>query len=215
MRQKGFTLLEMLVAMAMIAVLAGSLYATMRIACAARTTSEGALAPATAAEAFFDALGRDLACALPPVGILAGLFTGVDGDDDATGAASDTVEFSTRPISTPGTAAGIIRVAYSLASDGDARQVRRQITSNLLAPEQEQPQEELLCRQVTALNFRYFDGSQWFDVWDSTAAGDILPLAVEVVIGLTVGGQEEEQFRRVFVLPCQGEPLQAGGSAGR
>jgi len=213
MRRKGFTLIEMLVAMAMIAVLAGSLYASMRIAFAARITSEAALAPVTAAEAVFDALGRDLACALPPTGILAGPFIGTDADDSATGLPSDTAEFSTRPMSTQGTAPGIIRVSYGLAADGEAKAVRRQVTVNLLAPEEPQPQEEILCRGVSAMNLRYFDGADWFDMWDSTAAGGILPTAVEVVLRIAGREGEWEEFRQVFVLPCRGQPSGQAGAA--
>ena len=32
---------------------------------------------------------------------------------------------------------------------------------------------------------RYFDGYQWTTDWDSTQYGDVLPLAVEVTLGIT------------------------------
>jgi len=212
MRRPAFTLLEMLVATAMIAVLAGSLYASMRVAFAARRTGEAALAPITEAQAVFESIGRDLACAPPPRGILAGPFVGTDDDDPATGAPADTVDFFTRPISTPGAAPGIVRVAYGLTADGETKAVTRRITVNLLAPEQQEPSEEVLCSNVTALNLRYFDGSDWYDRWDSTAAGDSLPLAVEVVLRVASEGNRQEEFREVFVLPCQGPGEEAGAS---
>jgi prepilin-type N-terminal cleavage/methylation domain-containing protein len=43
-------------------------------------------------------------------------------------------------------------------------------------------QTELLAPEVVSLQFRYFDGLEWYEEWDSTAAGAI-PAAVEVTLG--------------------------------
>jgi prepilin-type N-terminal cleavage/methylation domain-containing protein len=40
----------------------------------------------------------------------------------------------------------------------------------------------LIAPEVVSLQFRYFDGAAWFDVWDSTASG-ALPQAIEVTLG--------------------------------
>lgn len=40
----------------------------------------------------------------------------------------------------------------------------------------------LIAPEVVSLQFRYFDGSAWFDTWDSTAYG-ALPQAIEVTLG--------------------------------
>lgn len=40
---------------------------------------------------------------------------------------------------------------------------------------------QLLAAEVNVLEFRYFDGVAWYDVWDS-AANESLPRAIEVVI---------------------------------
>jgi hypothetical protein len=42
---------------------------------------------------------------------------------------------------------------------------------------------QVIAPEVIELTFRYFDGSTWYDTWDSAALG-ALPRAVEVVIGL-------------------------------
>lgn len=41
---------------------------------------------------------------------------------------------------------------------------------------------ELLAPEVVSLQFRYFDGLDWYDTWDSEASGS-LPAAVEVTLG--------------------------------
>ena len=43
--------------------------------------------------------------------------------------------------------------------------------------------EQLLAEEVTRLEFRYFDGYEWWPEWDSSSRGG-LPLAVEIIIGL-------------------------------
>jgi len=48
-----------------------------------------------------------------------------------------------------------------------------------------------LADEVTCLQFRYFDGLQWLNEWDSTAQGG-LPVAVEVTIGLFPSGAADE-----------------------
>jgi prepilin-type N-terminal cleavage/methylation domain-containing protein len=53
---------------------------------------------------------------------------------------------------------------------------------------------EFLAPEINSLNFRYFDGVDWQDEWDSLAQGSI-PLAIEIVIG--------------FVPPVPDDPLQA------
>jgi hypothetical protein len=43
--------------------------------------------------------------------------------------------------------------------------------------------EELLAEEVTRLEFRYFDGYEWWPDWDSDVRGG-LPMAVEIMIGM-------------------------------
>ena len=74
----GFTLLEILLAMAMMSVLAGSLYTSLHIAFQARESSQAALSPVRAGQVATDLIRRDLESALPPRGILAGIFYGAD-----------------------------------------------------------------------------------------------------------------------------------------
>lgn len=76
---------------------------------------------------------------------------------------------------------------------------------------------QALAPEVAALAFRYFDGTAWYDVWDSAEAG-YLPRAVEVSIGFTpptnAGGpltnvtvsSSTNQFRTVILVPVA-DPL--------
>jgi len=197
----GFTLLEMLAAMAMAGVLAGAMYASLTIGFGARRNSEKALLPVRAASIAFNIIGRDLASALPPRGILAGPFLGEE----------DRMSFFTRLANTPDAAPGIAAVEYFLipGENGEAADIFRSMRINLLSLEETEPVEEKVSYGVNSLSFSYFDGIAWFDAWDSTTQGDVLPYAVDVSMELNfptgVQGEEEQHaFRRIFLLTCAG-----------
>jgi len=204
----------MLVAMAMMAVLVGSLYASLQIGFRARERADASLVAVRTAGIVQDILRQDLECAPPPRGVLAGPFVGQDAKGTAaTNADADSVAFYTRAANTPDAAPGIILVEFAvaqLADDPEPAMVRR-VTVNLLAPQTPEPIEEVLCRNVASLNLCYFDGSTWLDTWDSTTQGDALPAAVEVALELKrpaprVGEQSTYRLRRVVLLPCYTAP---------
>jgi len=76
---------------------------------------------------------------------------------------------------------------------------------------------QALAPEVAVLAFRYFDGTTWYDVWDSAEAG-YLPRAVEVSIAFTPPKNEggplanvmvsssTNQFRTVILVPVA-DPL--------
>lgn len=201
----GFTLLELVSALALVAVLSGALFAALQIGVQTRRRAGAALAPLHEAVTAFGVLGRDLAAAAPPRGILAGPFSG-DGTE---------VVFYTRPMWTPETAPGIVRVAYGPREDElSGRMVLvRALTVNLLALEEPEPLEEELCADLLELSLAYHDGTSWLETWDSLTMGDTLPRAVELSVLVAAPGNDEvgggggtRRLRRVFVLPAA-EPL--------
>jgi hypothetical protein len=66
---------------------------------------------------------------------------------------------------------------------------------------------QIMAPEVIELAFRYFDGSVWYDTWDSTATGS-LPRAVEVVIGLKVPQKPRDPSdRRLAESPTVGRSI--------
>src|SRR4051812_16816576 len=177
--RSGFTLLELILAMAMISMLAVSLYATLRVAFKARESATSGIAPMRSANVALDLLGQDLESALPPTGVLAGAFLGQHlGDVQSS---QDTVEFycvGSADSLDPPDAAGFRKIDVGLepSTDGGSSMLVRRITNNLLSPQEIQPAEEVLCRNVRSFSARYYDGTQWYDEWDSTQMGDVLPV---------------------------------------
>ena len=181
--QSGFTLLELILAMGMISMLAVSLYATLRVAFKARESATSGIAPMRSANVALDLIGEDLESALPPTGLLAGAFLAQHLGDVQN--SQDTIEFyciGSSDSADPPNSAGFRKVDIgALASpDGKGYVLVRRITNNLLSPQEVTPEEEILCRKVRSFALRYYDGTQWYEEYDSTQMGDILPVAVQV-----------------------------------
>ncbi len=227
---RGFSLLEMLVAMALTSMLAGTLYAALQVAFKGREATERALSRAPRAHAALSIMRADLGAAAGPRGLLAGEFMGYDGVGD-NGEASDAVllhAFATvqspAPVPSP-----FERVQYGLATDEETgeRVLVRSAVRNLLAPEEPEPTEEVVCRRVEAFDVRYFDGTSWFESWDSAAMGEALPLAVEVELTLQPGLERDKAQQVGYTavtlvrLPCgeqgsaDGGAVVSGGGVGR
>jgi len=216
-RTRAFTLLEMLVATALVALLAGSLYASLAIAFKARRSAVEAVEPVRKTEIALAMLAEDLRCAVVPKGVLAGPFLGQDGKDDR-GHDSDSLEFYCAA-SSPEQAEGIgdikkVDLACELADDMGAHVLVRYVTTNLLAPRTVEPTREVLCRGVFAFSLRYFDGSEWLDNWDSTLENNALPCAIEVTLQLEDPRQPDSNVcgyyaSKVYLLPCAPAPSTA------
>jgi len=210
--KSGFTLLEMLLAMSMMSMLAGSLYASLHIAFRARDSAAAAIDPPRTAELALELLRQDIESVLPPIGILAGEFIGTDAQDESGQDADTLILHSSAHNVAPGERASEIRqveLAFEPLSEGEEPVLVRRITTNLLAPEVPEPVEEVLCRNVRALNLSYFDGYDWLDNWDSTTQGNALPVAVEVFLEIDLAEPTESseagyKLSRIFLLPCGG-----------
>ncbi len=229
-RQTGFTLLELILATMLIALLAASLYASMRIGIKAGDRALAAVDPTRRLVQAMDLVVQDLSAAIVPNGMLAGPFVGQNNNDGA-GRDSDTLSFYS-----------IAAAGKVLASTGDIRKVElacqpsptgrdqdllRGLTTNLLAPQVPDPQMETLCRHVVSFNLRYFDGASWQDNWDSNALGNVLPAAVEVTLAvaadtttaaktgnLRMGSQAGQlSLTRVVPLPCGQDSAQTAASS--
>ena len=204
----------MLVALALMAVVSIALYGSLRAGFRARRSVDAALASAGRARSALQIVHRDLTAAVPPVGVLAGAFVGEDVPDAATGRQADVLTWFAA-VGRPQQGAGdIVKLQLTLGEATGQSSLVRRSTRNLLAPKQPDPVEEVLCRGVTSLNLRYFDGSSWLDAWDSTAQGNSLPLAVEVSVEIAPDGSrgpeaKPDRLVRVVALPCASLPADA------
>jgi len=213
----GFTLLELLVATAMTAVLAGSLYATLHVAFKARRSAMEIVAPARKAELAVELLRQDLTSAVVPKGLLAGEFVGEDATS-GTGLDSDTVElYAVADGGQEVDGTGDIRwvqIGCDADEDTGGMVLFRKVERNLLSTRVEDPDPETICGGVRSFNLRYFDGLEWTDGWESVAEDATLPRAIEVTLELLKDDDADVSedggywVSRVFQIPCSS--VQAG-----
>lgn len=211
----GFTLLELVLAMAVLSVLALTLSASLHIAFKARNSAQAAVEMPRTAGIALDLLGRDLGNALPPTGLLAGPFLGMSGLDAGDG--ENLLEFyclANEAYATDPKAGGIGKVDLVLLGQADGtKALVRRLTRNLLSPQAVEPQEEILCRRVKSVALRYDLDGQWQETWDSTTLGDVLPRAVEITVEIDAeDGKSSYRAMRIVSLPMAHEAdAQTGG----
>jgi len=230
---RGFTLLELLVAMSLMVVVAGCLYTALYTGFKARRSAMAAVEPTSQAINAIELLKQDIVGVIPIDGVLAESFIGTSGRSSKGEDADYVVFYTTQVYADEGElvgGVGKIELVLEQDTDEDRENYRlvRKITRNLLSPRDVDAEEQVLCRNVTALNLRYFDGDGWLDEWDSTADANSLPVAMEVDIHVaykTTNGAttQRDQTRRLvqsFAIPCGGEALTetesetTGGSQG-
>jgi type II secretory pathway component PulJ len=211
----------MLAAMAMVAALAGALYASLSIAFRARNSATRSLEPVRKCAAAIALLRADLQSAAGPKGLLAGPMLG-ESQSAVAGQAGDSLEFYAAVGEPRDTGVGgdirKVDITCEPAADASENVLYRRVTSNLLASKAVDPEEQVLCRGVRSFTLRYYDGTTWYDSWDSTAQGDLLPVAVEVTVELanppgTPRDRAGYRMSSIVLIPC-GQPFTDDTAAG-
>lgn len=183
-RRRAFSLLELIVALGMVATLSLALYGAMRTALQARKNVFASTDANRAASLAADAVREDFESVPRPVGVYAQPFVayhqpGAQGDED-------TVEFHAigedQPMTDSPLAEGIRRIELLVRSDVSPPALVRRVTRNLAPSLEANVEEEILCRDVRSFSLRYFDGFTWQETWDSTTVDNALPLAVSIVV---------------------------------
>lgn len=221
-RTRAFTLLELMLAIAITAILAATVYASLMVATRTRDRAAEAVGKGRAITLALDLVRRDLQSIPPPTGTMAGAFLGADDHE------LDEVTFTTANAYLPpdDRLADLINVRIALAEDPDddrSLMLVREITTNLLAPSATEPQVQVLVRGVTGLDLQYSDGADWIDDWDSTQYDNTLPLAVKVTLYHPPQDTEQyttgdEQASLIVMLPAgqRGDSVLSGvGGLGR
>lgn len=215
----AFTLIEVLIASVIVALLATGLAASLHVAFKARKSATDGIATVRSARIAIDAIARDLLSALPPTGVFAGAMTG-----SMENATSSTLTFYNSGVSraTDGTS-DIGQVTFSVVGSADVQTSEstsalpkantstnsdngvlvRRVKRTLLAPVNEVAADQVLCRHVRAVTFRFYDGTQWLESWDSTTTDNTLPLSIEITLEL-VDPQLSNPYllTRIVNLPC-------------
>lgn len=194
--RRGFTLLEVILALALMALVLSLIQGAYSGAARSRALSGAASREAHAAAMALDRLVNELASAFISTGTefraRATRFVAETGMDDWA-----TLSFVTRLSPLPGSLpGGEAEVGYLVERDDDGvPRLRRRESRNLDGDPEEGGVPYTVLPRVTRFRVLCYDGSEWLEGWDSAAreAEPLLPLAVSVEVAL---GEEEEE--RVF-----------------
>jgi type II secretion system protein J len=214
-RSRAFTLLEVILAIGIMAIITMALFTCMHVAFKSRDAGEAALEPVRTSEAVMDLVRAELEAAQPPRGQLVGTFAGTSWQSGG-GRDDDEISFYTNNPAPQGVLApGEIKHVQLklLTEEATGRRVlARRVTSNLLSPTLLEPDDEVLCRGVASFDVIYYDGTQWWTSWDSSLEKDSLPIAVQVTLeldppttGRNASNARGPKLARVIQLPCTGE----------
>jgi len=197
MNQRGFTLIEMLVALAVFAVIAAAGTSVMTY-----TITESA--PLAAASARLDQLQiarvimrNDFAqIAARPVRGRFGEANGLGLQGGAIPGAENLISFVRRGWSNPGgleTRSSLQAVTY-VYEDGELRRISRP----MLDPTPETPEEAVtLLRGIEDLHVTFFSNGQWSERWIASSGGHLLPAVIAIDFEMEGYGR----LRQLFVTP--------------
>ncbi|MCX7723078.1 MAG: prepilin-type N-terminal cleavage/methylation domain-containing protein [Verrucomicrobiae bacterium] len=202
-RRRAFTLIELLLAVAVFAIALLAIHGVFYSAIKLRDKTAGALDAAVPLQHAVAIIKRDLANIVPPGGVLSGQLQ-TSGITTGTGARSSNWGLATVSGRQVGaafyTATGILteavpwpdieRVAYYLVeptNNAPGKDLVRVVWRNPLPVLTDEPEAQWLMGGVQDMTFSFFDGFEGTDAWDSTAQQPALPLAIRVELELAPG----------------------------
>lgn len=185
----GFTLIEVLVAMALTAVLLVSLYATFFSIYRATGIVREGLADYIDAGRFLDTISRDASSAYYAAGDGKAVFEG----GIRKGVSYVTFTAFTRPAFSGGAAGGLFRITYSLERVEEKYRVYREITN----PYTGDSVRYAVTGPVEFFNVSFYNGSAWSKAWDADME-HAAPVALKASVRLE-GGEEVYSMARMML----------------
>lgn len=194
-KQGAFTLIELLMAATLTAMILGGAFASLSIVMKAYKELAGKTNHAEIARLILDRMRADLEAAFfSPHGDLT-RFVGYDQIEGDLAADSLTfISAVNKPVDTGGGSSDLAEVQYYIDMDETTPErwlLRRMDYTPDLDPFSG-GDIALLGPHVTSLDFQYFDGQMWWPEWDSTSE---IPVAVNVTIGLFEASELNEEPR--------------------
>jgi prepilin-type N-terminal cleavage/methylation domain-containing protein len=190
----GFTLIEILVATAIMAIVLAAMHAAFFGALRLREHSVNALEAGLPVEEALQTMEHDLANVQGSTnGVLIGPLQTVNQTNMLPGQIGPDFYTSNGELDGMTPWGNIEKIDYLLTTPtngatGPGQALIRAITHNLL-PVNQQPmpeEEQTLLTGVQSLTFQYYDGTQWDSAWDTTQQTN-LPLAIKVQIMMVPG----------------------------
>jgi general secretion pathway protein J len=192
--EDAFTLVEVLLATALVAVIAAMVFGSLYLSTAAIDGARRAAAREQLLRSTLRIMSEELSTAVTvPIGPLMGLNATQEGQP------ADTVAFNTLGQFRSGDSvqeSEMVRIVYTREGDRLLRVIRR----NIYGVTDESLDQFELAKPVRGLNIRYFDvqANAWMDEWDGRARTSP-PSAILIELILTQDGEEEARTFRQWV----------------
>jgi general secretion pathway protein J len=188
--EAGFTLIEILLAVAIFAIVLAGMHLVFHGALRLRNKTTASLEAAVPLQQAVSVLQRDLANLVAPGTNLAGHLqtTPTNATVRVIGQVSPQFFTAVGVLSDVAPWSEVQRVTYRLAeptNNTEGLDLYRSVTRNLLALVEDAPEDQFLMGGVETVTFQFYDGTQWRYDWDSTIEPTILPGAIRVELLLT------------------------------
>lgn len=209
MGSHGFTLLELLLAMALLALVAAVVYGSFRATVAAMEHSTVSGAPAQQARVVLARLADELTSADWAENRQETFFVGAS--DEINGLPADRLQFTSRShvwYPTQPLATELATIDYTPAQRSTSLPVA---TASLQLWREEKatpflvsgsPERLLVAEGLAGVEFRYYSDGVWEEAWDASASLK-LPELVEIVLTFEDVSGREEEFRTMIALPSK------------
>ena len=179
-RQRGFTLLELLLAVLVFSIVLGAIHVVFFSAFKLRNKTADAIERSLPVQQTLAIIKRDLANLVPPGGTLSGALQSTP-TLSAGGGTSGSMNHQSGPqfytavgiVDDHGPWSEIERVSFILApatNNTSGMDLYRSVARNLLPLLQDQTEDQFLMSGVESIAFQFYDGNAWKDTWDSTQA---------------------------------------------
>lgn len=195
---RGFTLVEVLVAIAALMIVLTAIYGTFAAVGSAKQRLDGDSADYHRARVILDRLGRELRGCYPTAE--GALVSGTTGEGRLFLELTTT---AVSPLSAEGT--GIARVRYELTEDPESEApglvlLRQETPWHRYVPGTQNPAGAMrLAAGINELSLRFYTAGRWLASWDGERRG--LPELVEISLLLEGSGDRQPRFRTAFELP--------------
>ncbi len=188
-RNKGFTLLEILIAVVLLGILAGALYGSYFGVVQARERAAAGMESRRELAATLDLIRREVSSTMYSRNDKRLRF--VVEDRDSFGVPSSTLELTTLapPYGTSRSESGLVAVQYRLAEKDNKKTLTRQERDLIFDGPADIPAYPQMER-ISSFLVECYDGSKWVKSWD-TAINGTLPKSLKVTV------QVEEEGRPV------------------
>jgi len=224
-RKRGFTLLEILLALAISAIVLAGIGTVFYGAIHLRDRTEAAIEASVPITQALTIIRRDLLGALPPGG--SGSYYSLAGDfrANAAGTGSGRLQIftTTGVLNDNDPWSDVQEVIYELhdpipRGNGSGRDLTRVVVRNVLATAQPDTAERVVLSNVRSAEFECYDGMNWQTSWDTSAGNTNLPTAIKVRLTMASDGganlMGQQPYELIVPLVAQSRTNQVQSSGG-